>query len=76
MEEFKSSISRLARLFREGRDNWRKKAIERHKEIRALEVQIRDLKQSRENWKKRALVAEQKTTEEKLKKKKSVNNQT
>lgn len=75
MEEFKSSISRLARLFREGRDNWRKKAIERHKEIRALEVQIRDLKQSRENWKERALVAEQKITEEQLKKK-SVKNQT
>ncbi|KAB8333400.1 hypothetical protein SD80_000745 [Scytonema tolypothrichoides VB-61278] len=58
MEEFKSPIDRLASLFRKGRDNWREKAIERHKKMRALEIKIRDLTASRENWKQRALAAE------------------
>jgi hypothetical protein len=58
MEEFKSPVDRLARLFRKGRDNWREKAIERHEEIRGLKIKIRDLTESRENWKKRALAAE------------------
>ena len=54
MASFKSSYSRLARLFEQSRDNWRAKAIERHKRIRALEVKIRDLEKSRAKWKARA----------------------
>lgn len=55
MQEFKSPASRLVRLFKKGRDNWREKALERKQEIRGLEIKIRDLSESRENWKKRAL---------------------
>ena len=58
MEAYKSATSRLARMFRNERDNWKEKALERHKKIRALEIKIRDLSSSRENWKNRAKEAE------------------
>ena len=58
MKEFKSSSSRLIRLFKQGRENWKKTAIERQHKLRALEIKVRDLSQSRENWKKRAMKAE------------------
>lgn len=59
MEDYKSTTSRLARMFRNERDNWKEKALERHKKIRALEIKIRDLSSSRDNWKKRAKEAEE-----------------
>ena len=58
MQEFKSPVSRLARLFHKGRDNWREKALEKQSKVRSLEIKIRDLSNSRENWKARALAAE------------------
>ena len=63
MQEFKSPVSRLARLFHKGRDNWKEKALEKQKKIRALEIKVRDLSASREQWKKRALAAELKLKE-------------
>ena len=60
MQEFKSPVSRLARLFHKGRDNWREKALEKQSKVRSLEIKIRDLTNSRENWKARALAAEKK----------------
>jgi hypothetical protein len=39
----KSSYSRLVRLYKESRDRWRAKAIERRKANRLLELRIRDL---------------------------------
>jgi hypothetical protein len=64
MQEFKSPISRLARLFQQGRDNWREKALEKQTKVRALEVKVRDLADSRENWKARAIAAEGKLKEQ------------
>ena len=64
MQEFKSPISRLARLFRNGRDNWKEKALEKQKKLRALEIKVRDLSASRENWKTRALIAESKLSQQ------------
>jgi uncharacterized protein YjiS (DUF1127 family) len=52
---FKSSYSRLARIFEKSRDRWREKAIKRREENRLLELKIRDLEISREKWKKKAL---------------------
>lgn len=52
---FKSSTSRLARLFAKSRDEWRAKAIARRKENRLLELRIRDLEISRAKWKEKAL---------------------
>lgn len=57
--EFKSPASRLARLFRAGRDNWKQRALEKQKKLRALEIKVRDLSASREYWKNRAIAAEQ-----------------
>lgn len=57
--ELKSSTSRLARLFRAGRDNWKQRALEKQKKLRALEIKVRDLSASREYWKNRAFAAEQ-----------------
>lgn len=62
--EFKSPTSRLARLFRAGRDNWKEKALEKQKKLRALEVKVRDVSASREYWKNRAIAAEQGITQE------------
>jgi hypothetical protein len=53
----KSSYSRLVRLYKESRDRWRAKAIERRKANRLLELRIRDLEISRAKWKERALAA-------------------
>lgn len=60
MQEFKSPITRLARLFKKGRDDWKEKALERQTKMRNLEIKARDLSNSRENWKARALAAEKK----------------
>jgi hypothetical protein len=60
MQEFKSPVTRLARLFHKGRDNWREKALEKQSKVRSLEIKIRDLTNSRSNWKARALAAEKK----------------
>jgi hypothetical protein len=60
MQEFKSPVTRLARLFRKGRDNWREKALEKQTLVRNLEIKVRDLSNSRANWKARALAAEKK----------------
>ncbi|GJD20513.1 hypothetical protein RIVM261_054690 [Rivularia sp. IAM M-261] len=58
MNEFKSPVSRLARLWRRSRDNWKEKALDKQERLRALEIKVRDLSLSRENWKKRAMEAE------------------
>lgn len=60
MQEFKSPVTRLARLFKKGRDNWKEKALEKQALVRSLEIKVRDLSTSRENWKARALAAEKK----------------
>jgi len=59
MQEFKSPSSRLARLFRKGRDNWKLRALEKQKKLRALEIKVRDLSTSRDYWKNRAKIAEE-----------------
>jgi hypothetical protein len=49
---------RLLRLFRDARDRWRAKALERQKRLRAAQVRIRNLEDSRAYWKARAVAAE------------------
>jgi hypothetical protein len=60
MKEFKSPVTRLARLFKQGRDNWKEKALEKQEKMRSLEIKVRDLSNSRANWKARAIAAEKK----------------
>jgi len=59
MKGFKSAESRLVRLFQKSREQWKQRAAEKQKKLRAMEVKIRDLSASREDWKSRALEAEQ-----------------
>ena len=58
MQDFKTPVSRLARLFKKARDNWKQKALDRQPKIRALEIKVRDLSYSRENSTQLALDAE------------------
>lgn len=58
MKELKSSSSRLIRVFKQSRENWKETALERQQKLRALGIKVRDLSLSRENWKKRAIKAE------------------
>jgi len=58
MKNYKSSIHRLAHLFKEGRNLWKNRALERQQIIRALMVKVRDLSKSRDKWKQRAGAAE------------------
>ena len=58
MNDLKTPVSRLLRVFRDARDRWRTKALERQKRLRAAQVRIRDLEYSRAYWKTRALAAE------------------
>lgn len=58
MKELKSSSSRLIRLFKQSRENWKETALLRQQKLRALDIKVRDLSLSRENWKKRAMKAE------------------
>lgn len=58
MQGFKSSESRLARLFKNSREQWKERAAAKQKKLRAIEVKVRDLSASRDRWKERALKAE------------------
>lgn len=59
MSEFKSPTSRLVRLFRKSREQWKQRAAEKQKRLRALEVKVRDLRESRDRWKQQARHAQQ-----------------
>ena len=63
MDDLKTPVARLARLFRDARDKWKAKALERQKRLRAAQVRIRDLEHSRAYWKGRALAAEERDAE-------------
>jgi len=51
---YKSSPSRLARLFKQGREKWKKKALDRQKKLEFADVKMRDLEKSRDKWKQEA----------------------
>jgi hypothetical protein len=59
MEGFKSADSRLVRLFNSSREKWKKRAAEKQKKMRGMEIKIRDLSASRELWKEKALSAQE-----------------
>ena len=59
MQDFKSSTSRLARLFKKSRELWKQRAQEKQAMIRGLEVKVRDVSHSRDRWKQKAKRLEQ-----------------
>lgn len=52
---FPQDYARQARLFRQGRERWKRRCTAKQNEIRALRVRIRDLEVSRARWKQAAL---------------------
>jgi hypothetical protein len=63
MSEYKSKASRLARLFKRSRDNWKNRSENKQKKIKALETKVRDISRSRSQWKKKAKQAQQELVE-------------
>ncbi len=59
MRGFKSPASRLARMFKQSREKWKTRAQQKQRQIRALQVQVRDLKHSREQWQAKAQMWQQ-----------------
>jgi len=59
MNEYKSPASRLNRLFKRSRDNWKERAKAKQKKIRTLEIKVRDISRSRGHWKQKAKQAQQ-----------------
>jgi hypothetical protein len=51
---YKSSPSRLARLFKQGREKWKTKALDRQKRLQDADIRVRDLEKSRDKWKREA----------------------
>jgi hypothetical protein len=58
IDGYKSSIQRLTKLFKQSRDMWKERALEKQKKLRAQAIRIRDLETSRALWKHRAETAE------------------
>jgi hypothetical protein len=59
MTKYKSPISRLVRIFKKSRDQWKERANQKQKRLRSLEIQVRDLSRSRERWKEKAKQVQQ-----------------
>lgn len=51
MKEYKSSYSRLAKLFEKSRDRWKDRSKRKQKQLKYQAIKIRDIEQSREKWK-------------------------
>ena len=68
MKEYKSSLTRLVRLFEKSRDGWKAKAAEKQKTIDRLKGDVRKKAESRDYWKTKAKKAEKavRELEEKL----------
>jgi hypothetical protein len=49
--EFKSSPTRLVRLFRRSRDIWKQRAADKQRALKKLRITVRDLSESRDHWK-------------------------
>jgi hypothetical protein len=52
-QSFKSPRHKLLTFFQRSRDLWRARANQYHREIRSLEIRIRDLEASRAHWRER-----------------------
>ncbi len=74
MKDYKSDSGRLARLFLNSRDLWKKRSNENQKQLKLKNNKIRDLTKSRDNWKEKSMRYKEKLREtskelEKFKKK-------
>ena len=58
MKDYKTPVSRLARIFKKSQEKWKFRSLEKQKKIRDLEIKVRDIQNSRARWKERAIEAE------------------
>jgi hypothetical protein len=58
MKDYKTPVSRLARIFKKSLEKWKARSLEKQKKLRTLEVKVRDIQNSRARWKERAIKAE------------------
>ena len=54
MESYKSSETRLVKVFKDSREKWKQRALLKQKKLRGMEVKVRDLSSSREKWQEKA----------------------
>ena len=54
MKGYKSSETRLVKIFKDGREKWKRRALSKQKKLRAMEIKVRDISLSREKWKEKA----------------------
>ena len=54
MKGYKSSETRLVKVFKDSREKWKQRALLKQKKLRGMEVKVRDLSSSREKWKEKA----------------------
>ena len=43
MKGYKSSENRLVKLFKEGREKWKQRALSKQKKLRAMDIKVRDI---------------------------------
>lgn len=54
-QEYRSPIKKLARFFKESRDNWKRKCLEAKRRVKLLQTKVADLQASRGRWKKESM---------------------
>ena len=57
---YKSPIKKLVKFFESSRDNWKRKYLEKKKELKRATNRIYDLEHRKDEWKDRAIKAEEK----------------
>jgi len=58
MKGYKTPMGRLSRIFKKSLEKWKNRSLEKQKQIRSMEIKVRDLQNSRARWKERAKKAE------------------
>jgi hypothetical protein len=48
---YKTPMKKLLKFFKDSRDKWKRRALEKQKRIEQLEIKVRDLTNSRDTWK-------------------------
>ncbi len=54
MQDYKTPLARLARSFKNGRAQWKTRALARQGKLRKQKVTLRDTEASRNRWKQKA----------------------
>ena len=53
---YKTPMKKLLKFFKDSRDKWKCRALEKQKRIEQLEIKVRDLTKSRDTWKEKYMI--------------------